>query len=417
MRIILKFGGASIKDDKAIKNVGHILHKYKSRPIIIVFSAIAKVTNMLEEIVGLYVNSLKEDMFLKLQKLKDFHFNLVKKLFHKDHEIHNIINNLFVEIEWVLEEEYNGDYDYIYDQIVSVGELLSSNIMSAYCNDKGINNNLIDARDLIKTNADYRFAKVNWEETISSINNIIKSRKTYITQGFIGGTTENCTTTLGREGSDFTAAILAYGLDAKELIVWKDVPGIMNADPNLFNDAEKILSIPFHEAIELAFYGAKVIHPNTIQPLQTKNIPLRVKSFINPDLKGTTIIKGSKIKPLLPFYIVKENQILISISDPLLSFIVEEHLSNIFFIFSKHNIRINMMQHSAVSFSVCLDHDKYKIPKVLDDLQSNFNVVFNEGLTLYTIRHYNQHSIDKILKGKELLLEQKTRNTIHLVLK
>ena len=417
MNSILKFGGASIKDEEHIRNVGDILNIYKSSSIIVVFSAIGKVTNMLEEVVNLYVNNLRNEMFLKFEEIKIFHFDLIKILFDESHEIHNIINNLFVEISWVLEEDYHGNYDYVYDQIVSVGELLSSNIMSSYCNFNDINNTLIDARDLIRTNANYRSAQVNWEVTIKSINELDQSVKMYITQGFIASTSDNCTTTLGREGSDFSAAILAYVLNVQEVIVWKDVPGIMNADPSIFEDAIQIEEIPYHEAIELAFYGAKVIHPNTIQPLQIKDIPLKVKSFINPDLEGTVIIKDSKIKPRVPFYIIKENQILVSISDSSLSFMVEEHLSNIFLIFSKYNIRVNMMQHSAVSFSVCLDYDKYKIRNVLNELKMKFNVVFNEGLTLYTIRHYNKESIEKILNGKQLLLEQKTRNTIQLALK
>lgn len=417
MNSILKFGGASIKDEKHIRNVGDILTTYKSSSTIVVFSAIGKVTNMLEEVVNLYVKNLRDEMFLKFEEIKSFHLELVSSLFDEDHEINDIINNLFVEISWVLEEDYHGNYDYVYDQIVSVGELLSSNIMSSYCNFNDINNTLIDARDLIRTNTNYRSAQVNWKVTIKSINEVDQSVKMYITQGFIASTSDNCTTTLGREGSDFTAAILAHALNAKEVIVWKDVPGIMNADPSIFEDAIQIENIPYHEAIELAFYGAKVIHPNTIQPLQTKNILLRVKSFMYPDLEGTVIMKDSKIKPRVPFYIVKEDQILVSISDSSLSFMVEEYLSNIFLIFAKYNIRVNMMQHSAVSFSVCLDYDKYKIPNVLNELKKKFNVVFNEGLTLYTIRHYNQDSIERILNGKKLLLEQKTRNTIQLALK
>ena len=417
MHSILKFGGASIKDEEHIRNVGDILNTYKSSSIIVVFSAIGKVTNMLEEVVNLYVDNLRNEMFLKFEEIKIFHFDLIKSLFDEPHEINDIINNLFVEISWVLEEDYHGNYDYVYDQIVSVGELLSSNIMSSYCNFNDINNTLIDARDLIRTNANYRSAQVNWGVTIKSVNKLDQYVKMYITQGFIASTSDNCTTTLGREGSDFTAAILAHVLNVQEVIVWKDVPGIMNADPSIFEDAIQIEKIPYHEAIELAFYGAKVIHPNTIQPLQIKDIPLKVKSFINPNLEGTVIMKDSKIKPRVPFYIIKENQILVSISDSSLSFMVEEHLSNIFLIFSKYNIRVNMMQHSAVSFSVCLDYDKYKVRNVLNELKLKFNVVFNEGLTLYTIRHYNQDSIEKILNGKKLLLEQKTRNTIQLALK
>lgn len=416
MKTVFKFGGASIKDILEIKNVVNILKKEDQSSLIIVFSAMGKVTNMLEEIVSLYTKGDIEESLKRLDFIKKDHYRLLKELFSEEHEIYNTINNLFVQIEWILSSEYMYNYDYTYDQIVCTGELLSTHIMSDYLNSIGYSNIFLDARDLIRTNNDYRFAKIDWDQTDLSIRKHIQNNKRYITQGFIGGTSENFTTTLGREGSDFTAAILGYVLDVEEVVVWKDVPGIMNADPDFFDSSKQLKSIPFEEAIELAFYGAKVIHPKTIQPLQAKKIPLRVKSFIEPNRKGTIISEVSKINPFLPFYIVKDNQILISISDPLLSFVVEEHLSTIFSIFSEYNIRVNMMQNSAVSFSICVDNDQTKTPLIIDKLKKDFKVKYNTGLILHTIRHYNNDAVKKVAEGKTILLEQKTRNTIHLVL-
>ena len=415
MTKVFKFGGTSIKDANNIKRIAEILIKYASENLVVVFSAMGKMTNMLEEVVEDYMqkNGQAED---KLQLVKDFHAHLLGELFESNHAIYNEVNNLFVEIEWVLEDEPNLDYAFNYDQIVSVGELLSTKIMSAYLNENGFENSWVDVRDIIRTDNKYRNAKIDWEQTISSCKENINSFP-ITTQGFIGCTSENFTTTLGREGSDFTAAILAFSLDAEQVIIWKDVDGVLNADPRFFEEPEQLMSIPFEEAIELAYYGAKVMHPKTIQPLQKKSIPLEVKSFLNPKKESSIIGDFESITPFVPSYIVKENQILISIADKNLSFIVEEHLSSIFSLFSNFGARVNMMQNSAVSFSFCIDNDSHKIPELLDALKKNFKVYFNENLIMYTIRHYNEDSISKLLINKELLLEQKSRHTIHLVVK
>tara|TARA_B100001250_G_scaffold63947_1_gene50398 strand:+ start:2476 stop:3729 length:1254 start_codon:yes stop_codon:yes gene_type:complete len=413
MYTVFKFGGASIRDVENIINVGDILNLYANNKLIIVFSAMGKVTNMLENIVEAYFQK-NTDPNIELQKVKDFHVNILNDLFDKQHSVFNDVNNLFVEIEWVLEEESHQSYAYTYDQIVSVGELLSTKIMSAYLQKIGFINIWIDARDLIKTNNSYRRAKVDWNTTVFSVKNQIKE-KCYVTQGFLGCTSENFTTTLGREGSDFTAAILAFALEAKEVIIWKDVPGMMNADPKHFKSPQLLESISFDEAIELAFFGAKVIHPKTIQPLKEKAIPLFIKSFLKPKDKGSQIAGQVKTKPEVPSFIIKENQILISISDTSLSFIVETHMSKIFSFLAKHGVGVNMMQNSAVSFSLCVDDDKYRIPDLIADLQHDFEVYYNRNLSLCTIRHYTQNSAKDFLKDKEVLLEQRSRNTLQLV--
>lgn len=412
---VFKFGGTSIKDVQNIKNISQILKNYAKENLVVVFSAMGKVTNMLEEVVEEYMLKSK-DAEQKLQKVKDFHTDILADLFPHEHSIYNEVNNLFVEIEWVLEDEPNPDFAFNYDQIVSVGELLSTKIMSAYVQEHGFKNKWLDARDIIRTDNKYRNAKIDWEQTNAFCKLHIKSFP-IITQGFIGCTSENFTTTLGREGSDFTAAILAFALDAKQVIIWKDVDGVMNADPRYFEDSKQLMEIPFEEAIELAYYGAKVMHPKTIQPLQKKSIPLQVKSFVNPEKHSSIIGKFDAIEPFVPSYIVKENQILISVSDKNLSFIVEEHLSSIFSLFATYAVRVNMMQNSAVSFSFCVDYDAHKIPELIIALKENFSVQFNEHLSMYTIRHYDEKSIDTILKNRTLLLEQKSRQTIHLVVK
>ena len=413
MAKVFKFGGASIKDVENIKNVGEILQNHASEELVIVFSAMGKVTNMLEQVVEDYVQN-STDVTKALQKVKDFHTEIINALFVKEHAIFNEVNNLFVEIEWVLEENPNQDYAYDYDQIVSIGEFLSTRIMSAYLSQIGFENTWLDARDLIRTDNSYRNAKVDWETTTTFIKNTIKDKHS-ITQGFIGCTSENFTSTLGREGSDFSAAILAYCLDAKEVVIWKDVPGMMNADPKHFVDAQLLNKVSFDEAIELAFFGAKVIHPKTIQPLKKKNISLQIKSFLNPDNEGSLIENGVENNTSIPSFIVKENQILISISDENLAFIVEAHMSQIFSILAKHRVGVNLMQNSAISFMICVDNDLHKIPQLIENLKAFFKVLCNENLSLFTIRHYTDESVQLFLQDKEVVLEQKSNDTIQLI--
>lgn len=409
---ILKFGGASIKNTDSIKSVVKILKTYDNENIVIVFSAIATVTNLLEELVELYTEKSSK-VSSKINEIKKLHFDILKDLFNKNHQVYNTVNNLFIEIDWALEEEPNLEFSYDYDQIVSVGELLSSNIMSAYLKECGFSNIFLDIRDVLKTDNSHQNANIDWQLTEKCANDNISSFPS-VTQGFIGCTSENFTTTLGREGSDFSAAILASVLNARKVVIWKDVDGVLNADPRYFNETQVIPRLSFTEAVELAFYGAKVIHPKTIQPLQNKMIPLHVRSFINTNKVGTVIDNSENINNLASF-IVKKNQILLSISDKNLSFIVEEHLGYIFSLFSKNNIVVNLMQNSAVSLSLCVDNNRYNLSRSIDELSKKFDVLYNNDLMLYTIRNYNEQVISSFVKDKNILLEQKSRNTIQFI--
>ncbi|MBC8464722.1 MAG: aspartate kinase [Bacteroidetes bacterium] len=408
---VYKFGGASVKDAEGIRNVAHILQQEVDADLMLVVSAMGKTTNALEQVVNDYYNGGNPS----LETVKRFHFDILGGLFEVGNPIYNEVNNLFVEIEWVIEDAPTATYAYLYDQIVSVGELLSTKIVSAYLNQCGFTNRWLDARDIIRTDNTHRNARVDWELTEMLIQKEQTKEMPLLTQGFIGCTSENFTTTLGREGSDFTAAILAHATLAEEVVIWKDVPGVLNADPRFFEDAQKLESLSYAEAIELAYFGAKVIHPKTIQPLKDKKIPLCVRSFIDASIEGTLVSEGAEIKPFLPSFIVKEKQVLLSISAQDLSFIVEDHLSHVFSLFSKWGVRVNVMQNSAVSFSVCVDDDVQKLPNLIADLKREYQVLYNDGLSLFTIRHYNEDSIQKVLKDKELLLEQKSRHTVQLV--
>ena len=409
---VLKFGGASIKDSKLIENVFSIIDKYKGQKIIIVFSAIANITNLLEDLVELYVNR-EAGVKNKLLEIKEIHFGILDNLFNKNDKVYEKINNIFDEIDLILDIKPHKNFSFNYDQIVSKGELLSSIILSDYLNLKKINNFLLDSRDFIKTDSKFQNAKIDWLLTKKKIKEKITNFP-IVTQGFVGSDMSNNPTTLGREGSDFTAAIIANSLDVDEVIIWKDVNGVLNADPRYFDNPLLLDNISFSEAIELAFYGAKVIHPKTIQPLQQKNIPLSVRSFLNYENKGT-IINSSEPKDIIPLYIVKENQVLISISDNNLSFIVEEHLSWIFSVLSKHDVSLNLMQNSAVSFSICVDNIKHKTPSLIEELSNKFTVFYNEKVELFTIRHYNSLSIERVIKNKQILLQQKSRNTVQFI--
>ena len=409
---VLKFGGASIKNSKRIENVFSIIDKYKGQKIIIVFSAIADITNLLEDLVDLYINR-EARVKNKLLEIKEIHFGILDNLFNKNDKVYEKINNIFDEIDLILDAKPHKIFSFNYDQIVSKGELLSSIILSDYLNLKKINNSLLDSRDFIKTDSKFQNAKIDWLLTKKKIKEKITNFP-IVTQGFVGSDMSNNPTTLGREGSDFTAAIIANSLDVDEVIIWKDVNGVLNADPRYFDNPLLLDNISFSEAIELAFYGAKVIHPKTIQPLQQKNIPLSVRSFLNYENTGT-IINSSEPKDRIPLYIVKENQVLISISDNNLSFIVEKHLSWIFSVLSKHDVSLNLMQNSAVSFSICVDNIKHKTPSLIEELSKKFTVFYNEKVELFTIRHYNSLSIERVIKNKQILLQQKSRNTVQFI--
>lgn len=418
---VFKFGGASVKDADSVRNVARIVKEYRNERLIAVISAMGKTTNALEQLVNAYFHR-KPGLQALYESVKNYHYGILDDLFsEKDLPVFDAVSNCFVEIDWVIEEEPAGSYDFIYDQIVSLGEMLSSVIVSAYLNREGVFNTWMDVRDCIKTDNTYREARVDWNLTRnctqSAADAIFKlGHPLIVTQGFIGVTSENYTTTLGREGSDYSAAILAYSLDADEVTIWKDVPGVLNADPKYFSSVQKLEKLSYSDAIELAYYGASVIHPKTIKPLQNKNIPLFVRSFIDISESGTKVSRDPQTEPLIPSYIFKVDQVLVSISAKDFSFIVEENLTDIFSLFSKLGIKINLMQNSAISFSVCTDHSE-KVKHLIQQLKKKFKVLYNDRLELVTIRHYNQVTIDFVSEEKEVLLEQRSRHTAQLVMR
>ncbi|TXB67171.1 aspartate kinase [Vicingus serpentipes] len=419
---VFKFGGASVKNAESVKNVAKVIQLY-SENLIIVISAMGKTTNALEKVVESYM-AQDGKCFDLLNESKDFHFEIMNELFaDKSLKIFEDIHNTFVEIEWEIEDAPTRDFNYVYDQIVSVGELLSTKIVSAYLNSVNINTKWIDARDLIQTDNTHRDARIDWELTESCTTKTLaplfnpNENTIIITQGFIGSSSELFTTTLGREGSDFSAGILAYCMNADSVTIWKDVPGMLNADPKWFDNTQKLSNISYHEAVELAYYGATVIHPKTIKPLQNKKIPLYVKSFVNPKEEGSIINQNTAKDAQIPSFIFKMNQMLISIGAKDYSFIMEDHLSHIFGLFAKHNVKINLMQNSAISFSIVTDNDKMKIPNLIEELKGEYKVLFNENLELVTIRHYDQQTIDRVTNNKTIIVEQKSRNTARMVMK
>ncbi|MCC6837907.1 MAG: aspartate kinase [Bacteroidia bacterium] len=413
---VFKFGGASVKDANAVKNVGRILNLFPNEDIIVVISAMGKVTNALERLTDAFLYK-KENASDVLNEIKKYHFDIVDQLFsNKQHPIYDELNNTFVELEWAIEDEPTHSYNHEYDQIVSMGELISTKIVSAYLNEVKINNQWLDARGIIQTDNTYREGRVDWELTQKLSKNLSKQKGITITQGFIGGTSENFTTTLGREGSDYTAAILAFTTNSESVTIWKDVPGVLNADPKWFDETKKLEQISYQDAIELAYYGATVIHPKTIKPLQNKKIPLYVKSFIDPNEKGTVINEIQSPLPI-PCFIFKVNQVLISISPKDFSFIIEENLSDIFNLFAEKQVKVNVMQNSAISFSVSVDNDERKLPDLIKTLQKQYRVLYNDNLELITIRYYDQATIERVTIDKKILLEVKSRNTVQLVVK
>lgn len=420
---IFKFGGASVKDAAAVKNVATILKEYVTENTIVVISAMGKVTDKLERLANA-VFYKKEDSQLILEELKTFHFDIIKQLFPSpQHPIYNEIENTFVELHWAIEDEITDNYNYEYDKIVCMGEIIATKIVNAYLVETGINSQWCDARDFIQTDNTYREGKVDWDLTQNLVNKFFgeadsknASATLFITQGFIGGTSENFTTTLGREGSDYTAAILAYTTNAKEVVIWKDVPGVLNADPKWFDETVKLDQLSYQDAIELAYYGATVIHPKTIKPLQNKKIPLYVNSFIQPYENGTLINEIQAHLPI-PCFIFKVNQVLLSISPKDFSFIVEENFSHIFKLMASHQVKINVMQNSAISFSISIDNDARKLPELIKTLQKEYRVLYNENLELITIRYYDQATIERVTIDKQILLEVKSRYTVQLVVK
>ena len=348
----------------------------------------------------------------------EYHHNIITDLFqNQNHPVYNRVKILFDEVRGFLAWNKSPKYGFVYDQVVCYGELLSSTIVSAYLNEVGISNQWLDVRTLIKTDTTNRDAQVLWDRTQAEVLSRVDVSKLNITQGFLGSDDNNFTTTLGREGSDYSAAILAYCLNAESVTIWKDVPGVLNADPRNFENAQLLDKISYREAIELAFYGASVIHPKTLQPLQRKEIPLHVKSFVNPKDKGTTVGKGNGIEPKVPCFIVKKNQVLLKLSSLDFSFIVEDNISEIFKLFHDHRLKVDLIQNSAISFSVCLDNKFRGLPPLLEELKRKFKVVCHEDVSLYTIRHFNDDSVKSLQNGKSVLVEQRGKETVQLVVK
>ena len=414
---VLKFGGASVKDAEGIRNLHKIIALTPEQELFIVVSAMGKTTNALELVVKSFMAN--EDWKPLLDAVFANHEAVLKELKNEQGAAHQAIEKIKAYAFAFLEADTDADYDFLYDQIVSLGEILSTKIISDYLISQGIKNDWLDARKLIHTDNNYRAANVDWELTKQRVSSAWewKKNKVVISQGFIGGGNHNRMTTLGREGSDFSAAIFGYCLDAEAVCIWKDVDGVLNADPKYFNNAELLPNISYREAVELSYYGASVIHPKTIKPLENKEIPLFVKSFLNPQNDGTRINTNTSEDSKIASYIFKEDQVLLSISAKDFSFIVEEHISDIFQRFAKHRMKINTMQNSAISFSVSVDADKSKLQDLVSDLQSDYEVRYNEGLELLTIRHFNEKIAEELPHGKEILLQQKTRHTLRMLMR
>jgi aspartate kinase len=414
---IFKFGGASVKDADGIKNVYDVLQKAGYEDVLLVVSAMGKTTNALEVVIKNYFDKSPE-LNSSVQEIKKYHNQILLDLFEDDtHSVFASVNEQFTDLEYFLAHNKSPNYNFVYDQIVSYGELISTTILSHFMNFMGIKTQWLDVRNFIKTDANYRDAEVDWELTQKNIAKNIAPKILNITQGFLGSDSNNFTTTLGREGSDYTAAIFAYCLNAESVTIWKDVPGVMNADPRYFENASLLNQISYREAIELAFYGASVIHPKTLQPLQKKEIPLYVKSFINPLLKGTSVSKGVDLEPQLPCFIVKRNQLLISLSSIDFSFIMEENISEIFGLFHDYKIKVNLIQNSAISFSVCVEDKFGEFNNLNAVLSKKFKVDFEENVTLYTIRHFDDAAAKTVENDKTVLLKQISRETMQVVTK
>jgi aspartate kinase len=414
---IFKFGGASVKDADGVKNVFDVLQKVGHEDVLIVISAMGKTTNALEIVIKNYFEKSNE-FHASLQEVRKYHNQILLDLFDdEEHDVFFAINSHFADLEYFLRSNKSPNYNFVYDQVISYGEIVSTTIVSYYFNHQGLKNNWIDVRNFIKTDATYRDANVDWEQTQKLISKGIKKKALNITQGFLGSDENNFTTTLGREGSDYTAAIFAYCLSAESVTIWKDVPGVLNADPRYFENAILLNQISYREAIELAFYGASVIHPKTLQPLQKKEIPLFVKSFINPLLSGTSVSKGADLEPKASCFIVKKNQLLISLSSIDFSFIMEENISEIFGLLHKYKIKVSLIQNTAISFSICIEDKFGNFNELKTILSKKFKVSYNENVSLYTIRHFSKEAAEMVEKDKTVLVKQISRETMQIVTK
>lgn len=413
---IFKFGGASIKDALGVKNVANILQQEGASNCLLVISAMGKMTNAFENIVNSYVNNDQEKLVESIDFTINYHTKIINDLFQDEHVIHQNITILFGEMIHFLAKNIAKEYDYLYDQIVCYGELLSTTIVSEYLTDIGVTNTWKDVRKLVITDALHRDATLNWLETEQLIKTQIDSSKLTIVQGFIGGNSNGNTTTLGREGSDYTAAIFAYCLDAKNVTIWKDVLGVLNADPREFKETQLLNQISYEETIEMAFYGASVIHPKTIKPIQNKQIPLYVRSFNDLNSSGTKVSSGITIEPIVPCFIVKKNQVLVSISTRDFSFMVEDNISDIFKLLHTYQLRVNLIQNSAISFSVCVDNSFNHFDQFYDQIKLVFKASFIKGVDLYTVRHFTNNSLNKIHNLGRSILSQINKNTAQIII-
>ena len=401
-----------MKDADSVKNVLRVLSIQGFERCLIVVSAMGKTTNALERVVEFYFN--KSDYQQEIAKIKEEHIQIAKGLFDENHYVFSEIKLFFDDIESFLRRNKSPNYNFVYDQVVTCGEMISSKILSVYLSDNEVSNQWLDARDFIKTDTNYREGVVNWEDTEKNISQLDKA-KTYVTQGFIGSDENNFTVSLGREGSDYSAAIFAYCLDAKDMTIWKDVPGVMTGDPRKFENVELLSNISYEEAIEMAYYGASVIHPKTLQPLKQKSIPFFVKSFINPEKAGTKIGISTE-NQLLESYILKENQVLMRISTRDFSFIAEDHISFIFRELAKRNIKVSLMQNSAISLALCLEDKFNNVDELEAELEQDFNTEIVKNVSLFTIRNARLENLDKLYEGKNVLLEQITKTTVQMII-
>ena len=414
---VFKFGGASVKDALGVKNLLSVIKTVGHKDTLVVVSAMGKTTNALEKITDDYFKE-KDKTPEGIYQLKEFHLNIINDLFEKNSfEIEKRIHEIFDELISFLNSNKSPNYSFVYDQVVSYGEILSTKIIHHFIEFSGIDNFWLDSRNCIKTDDYYRAANLNWELTQKNIKQQVEKDSLIITQGFIGSNSNNFTTTLGREGSDYSAAIFAYALNATSVTIWKDVPGVLNGDPRVFQNTQLLNQISYREAIELAFYGASVIHPKTLQPLQRKEIPLYVKSFENPIKPGTAVSKGKTIEPNIPCYIVKKNQVLLRLSSIDFSFIVEENISYIFSMLHEYQMPVELIQNSAISFSVCVNNKYKRLEELVLVLRSKFNVEVIENVDLYTIRHFDKNASKFIHSFKKpILLEQRTQETAQFLI-
>ncbi len=416
---VFKFGGASVKDAPAIENLYQIMRLYPDDTVVVVISAMGKTTNFLEKVLEAY-HQRPEEVPALVDELQRQHEQVAEQLVPDPGGIVDSLRQLFRQLRERLSCAPSQNYDFDYDQIVSFGELLSTTLISGYLNIAGIPNTWLDARRVIRTDSTFREGRVDWETSARQIQDAVAAGfgkgRVVLTQGFIGGTAENLTTTLGREGSDYSAAIIAHSLDAESVTIWKDVPGLLNADPKRFPDAVKLDHIPYEEALELTFYGASVIHPKTLKPLQNKQIPLYVKSFFHPENEGS-VITNCRLSTGVPSYIVKDGQVLLTLFPKDFSFMGVENLSDVFTQLANYRVKINMMQNSALSLSICTDNVGERLKKCVDALKKRYKVKYNDPVQLITIRHHTPESVEKAVGDRKVLMRQTSRATIQFVVK